>query len=208
MPRLALRRTPARERVVAPYASALATMFVPTAAAANLRWLERLGGRGEMGFIEALDFTPERQTGGSTCTRVQTFMAHHQGMTLVALTNVLLDGAPRRWTMGDARISAVASLLQERIPREILRPQTPTPSGAGRAAHRPAVARGRVAAGAALQPMQPDDRHRIPSAPGSAAPSTAFASGSVSRSTSIHASHTQAVHSLKSIQGHLPSQGE
>ena len=46
-------------------------------------------------------------------------MAHHQGMSIVALANVLLDGAPRRWGMGDARIEAVASLLHERAPREV-----------------------------------------------------------------------------------------
>ena len=46
-------------------------------------------------------------------------MAHHQGMTIVALANVLLDGAARRWGMADARIEAVASLLHERAPREV-----------------------------------------------------------------------------------------
>lgn len=211
VPRLALRRTPPQERVVAPYASALAAMFAPTAAAANLRWLERLDARGEMGFIEALDFTAERQTSGSTGMRVHTFMAHHQGMSLVALANVLLDGAPRRWTMGDARISAVASLLQERLPREVLRLQTPAPthSGAGRATSTPAVARAPALTGAALQPH---GRYRFPvrakGAQQPPAPSTAFASGSVSRDRSFNASHAHAVHSLKSGQGQMPSQGE
>ncbi len=105
--------------MIAPYATALAALFAPHAATANLRELERLGARGEMGFIEALDFTPERQTGDSTRTIVNTFMAHHQGMTIVALANVLLDGAARRWGMSEPRISAVASLLHERAPREV-----------------------------------------------------------------------------------------
>ena len=58
MPRLALRRTPADELVIAPYATALAAQFAPHGAVANLRRLERLGARGRYGFIEALDFTP------------------------------------------------------------------------------------------------------------------------------------------------------
>jgi len=119
VPRLALRRTPADERVIAPYASALAAMLEPHAAVANLRALEARGARGEGGFIEALDFTAERQSEGSHGIQVSTYMAHHQGMTLVALANVLLQARPRRWGMTDARIAAVASLLQERVPREV-----------------------------------------------------------------------------------------
>ena len=127
VPRLALRRTPPDDIVVAPYASALATMFEPQSACDNLRRLEALGARDELGFVEALDYSAERQTGGSSFTRVSTFMAHHQGMTIVALANVLLDGAPRRWGMGDACLGAVASLLQERVPREVSRLLEPPP---------------------------------------------------------------------------------
>ena len=128
VPRLALRRTPPDELVVAPYASALAAMFEPGAAVANLRWLQTLHARGSMGFVEAIDFTAERQTGGSSSTPVNTVMAHHQGMTIVALANVLLDGAPRRWGMSDPRLASVASLLQERVPREVSRLLEPPPA--------------------------------------------------------------------------------
>ncbi|WP_051603148.1 GH36-type glycosyl hydrolase domain-containing protein [Simplicispira psychrophila] len=127
VPRLALRRTPPDELVVAPYASVLAAMFDTGRAAENLRWLERLQARGEMGFIEALDFTPERQVEGSTFIRVDTFMSHHQGMSIVALANVLLGGAPRRWAMGQGRLEAIEFLLQERVPREVSRLVAPEP---------------------------------------------------------------------------------
>ena len=119
VPRLALRRTPADELVIAPYATALAAQVAPHRAAANLRRLELARARGRYGFIEALDFTPSRQSGAEGVVRVSTFMAHHQGMSIVALANVLLAGAPRHWGMGDARIEAVASLLHERAPREV-----------------------------------------------------------------------------------------
>jgi cyclic beta-1,2-glucan synthetase len=125
VPQLALRRTPPGELVIAPYATALAALWMPKAACANLRRLESMQARGAMGFIEALDFTAERQDGESTVTPVRTYMAHHQGMTIVALAQVLLDGAPRRWGMADARLASVATLLQERVPRELAR-LTPT----------------------------------------------------------------------------------
>ena len=128
--RLALRRTPAGDRVIAPYATALAAMLVPEAATRNLRRLEALKMRTAWGFFEALDCTPSRQVDEHRCTRVQTHMAHHQGMTLVALAQVLLDGLPRRWGMADARLAAVATLLHERVPREVPRQHDTAPASA------------------------------------------------------------------------------
>jgi len=119
VPRLALRRTPIDELVIAPYATLMATQVAPHRAVANLQALDALSGRGPLGFIEALDFTPGRQSGAERCTPVMTFMAHHQGMGLVALANVLLDNVAQRWGMADAHIEAVASLLHERPPREL-----------------------------------------------------------------------------------------
>ena len=128
VPRLALRRTPLDERVVAPYATVLALQVAPQRALRNLEALEARSARGRYGFIEALDFSPSRQTGDTGCMPVATFMAHHQGMSLVALANVLLGGAAQRWGMAHPRIEAVASLLHERPPREVSRLRLP-PAG-------------------------------------------------------------------------------
>ncbi|MDO9004398.1 MAG: glucoamylase family protein [Aquabacterium sp.] len=128
VPRLALRRTPLDELVIAPYATVLAAELLPRQAVSNLRRIESLLGRGRYGLIEALDFSPSRQTGVDRVSRVSTFMAHHQGMSIVSLANVLLDGAPRRWGMANAHIEAVASLLHERVPREISTLHTPPAS--------------------------------------------------------------------------------
>ncbi len=128
VPRLALRRTPQDELVIAPYATALAAQFAPHRAASNLARLERRGARGRYGFIEALDFTPARQSAAEGYTRVATFMAHHQAMSIVALANALLDRAPRRWGMAEPHIEAVASLLHERAPRELPLLPAPPPS--------------------------------------------------------------------------------
>jgi cyclic beta-1,2-glucan synthetase len=81
------------ELVVAPYASALAAMLVPSQSAANLRRLAALGLEGEFGFFDAIDYTDRGRTAPASPTRhpviVRTYMAHHQGMTLVALANAL-----------------------------------------------------------------------------------------------------------------------
>jgi cyclic beta-1,2-glucan synthetase len=124
-PRLALRRTPPGDRVVAPYATLLATMFEPRAAAANLQRLEALGGRGELGMFEALDFTVSRQPTAQPLSVVETFMAHHQGMSIVALCNVLCADAPRRWFAADAVVMAHEVLLHESTPHQIIESADP-----------------------------------------------------------------------------------
>ncbi|MDQ7990201.1 MAG: glucoamylase family protein [Candidatus Dactylopiibacterium sp.] len=119
VPTLALRRTPQDERVIAPYASVLALRVAPAAALANLRALERLSTRRTMGFIESLDYSPHRVSGGQRFTPVETHMAHHQAMSLLAMADLLCDGAPRRWAMSDPYLRAVSALLHERAPAEV-----------------------------------------------------------------------------------------
>ena len=124
-PGLALRRTPPDDLVVAPYATALAAQVSPRLARLNFAALEALGARGRYGFIEALDFSPMRQASDTRFTPVATFMAHHQAMSIVALANVLLDGAPKRWGMANASLEAVGSLLHSRTPREVVPARLP-----------------------------------------------------------------------------------
>ena len=87
------RRTPLDELVVAPYATALARCSIRMPPPRTCKRLERMGARGEMGFVEALDFTPDGRPAASTHAVVDTFMAHHQGMTIIALCNALHDGS-------------------------------------------------------------------------------------------------------------------
>jgi cyclic beta-1,2-glucan synthetase len=125
-PALALRRTLAGERVIAPYASMLALQVSPWHAWRNLRRLEHRGARDRYGFIEALDHTRSRQQSGTAHRRVAAFMAHHQGMSLVALTNTLHDNVLRRWFMADPQVAAMSALLQEPVPG-VVRPLRPPP---------------------------------------------------------------------------------
>jgi cyclic beta-1,2-glucan glucanotransferase len=119
VPRLGLRRGLARDVVVAPYASALALAVAPLAAVRNLERLAELGAEGLYGFVEALDFTPERVAAGRSFTPIQAHMAHHQGMLLSAVGNVLTDDVMVRRFAADMRIRSASLLLQERIPWEL-----------------------------------------------------------------------------------------
>ncbi|MDM0077844.1 glucoamylase family protein [Variovorax sp. J2P1-59] len=137
VPRLALRRTPPTDRVVAPYATAMAALLRPADAVVNLRLLESLGARGEFGFFDAIDFTVSRQSTGQAYTVVRNVMAHHHGMSLVALCNAVRNNAPRRWFGSAALVEAHASLLHERTPRQIIGsadPRTPPEPATGEAA--------------------------------------------------------------------------
>jgi cyclic beta-1,2-glucan glucanotransferase len=119
VPGLGLERGLSEDLVVAPYATALAAMIDPAAAARNFTRLIAVGGRGFYGFYEALDYTRSRLPDGATVTIVRAYMAHHQGMTLIALANVLRDGVMRVRFHGEPIVQATELLLQERAPRDV-----------------------------------------------------------------------------------------
>jgi len=116
VPSLALNPAVDNELVVAPYATVLALQVDPVAAADNLQRLRRTGLAGPMGLYESIDFTRESTPEGERGVIVYTYMAHHQGMSLAALNNVLHRDVLQRRFHGDLRIRAVESLLFERIP--------------------------------------------------------------------------------------------
>ncbi len=125
VPGLGLKRGLGDEHVVAPYATVLAALLEPVEAARNLRRLTRENAEGRLGYYDAIDYTPRKpdEHGESAAVRpeagvvVKTHMAHHQGMTLVAIANVLLDDVMVGRFHADRRIQATELLLQERIPR-------------------------------------------------------------------------------------------
>lgn len=116
VPSLALNPTTEDEMVVSPYSSVLALQVNPGAATANLERLKNLGLAGPMGFYEAIDFSRETRQNGARGVVIYCYMAHHQGMSLAALDNVLHRDVMQRRFHGDLRIRAVESLLFESIP--------------------------------------------------------------------------------------------
>ena len=119
VPGLGLKRGLGDDAVIAPYATALAAMVEPRAAAANFERLFAAGARGSYGWYEALDYTPLRLPEGETRVVVRAYMAHHQGMSIVAIANTLHDGAMRARFHADPMIRATELLLQERTPRAV-----------------------------------------------------------------------------------------
>jgi len=105
------------EFVVAPYATVIAAMVDARAAIDNLDRLAADGAAGRFGFYEALDYTPGRVPEGQSVSVVRAFMAHHQGMSIVAIANTALGGIMRARFHADPLIEATELLLQERAPR-------------------------------------------------------------------------------------------
>uniref|UniRef100_UPI00358E756B glucoamylase family protein n=1 Tax=Crenothrix polyspora TaxID=360316 RepID=UPI00358E756B len=116
VPGLGIKRGLGEELVITPYATALAAMYLPHAAVKNFERLENEGALGRFGFYEALDFTPIRLAEHERVAIVRCYMAHHQGMSLVAIANVVHDGAMRHRFHNAPLIQAADLLLQERIP--------------------------------------------------------------------------------------------
>ncbi|MHB8397999.1 MAG: glucoamylase family protein, partial [Candidatus Limnocylindrales bacterium] len=120
VPGLGLKRGLSADVVVAPYATALAAMIQPAAAVRNFARLREAGASGQYGFREALDYTARRLPEGASVAVVKSYMAHHQGMALVALGNVLTGAAMVERFHADPIIEATELLLQERMPRDVL----------------------------------------------------------------------------------------
>jgi cyclic beta-1,2-glucan synthetase len=135
VPGLGLKRGLAEDLVVAPYATALAAMVRPREALQNFRRLAAAGAEGAYGFYEAIDYTRRRLPEGKQSLVVRCYMAHHQGMSLLALANCLLgDPLPRRFH-AEPVVRATDLLLQERVPASVSPVEPPevdgTPSPAG-----------------------------------------------------------------------------
>ena len=140
---LGLKRGLDQELVVAPYASFLALPMAPKSAVRNLRRLCVLGLEGRFGLYEAADFTPSRLSGGSSFEIVRSYMAHHLGMSLVAIDNALTEDVMQRRFLSDRTMAAYRELLQERVPvgAPVMRRRD------GRRRSAPAAARGPICCG-------------------------------------------------------------
>ncbi|MCX5876962.1 MAG: glycosyl transferase, partial [Deltaproteobacteria bacterium] len=116
VPLLGLKRGLEEQLVIAPYATLLALNLAPKETVQNLKQLAGLGLLGDYGYYEAMDFSRQPQRLGRRGVIIKAYMAHHQGMAFLALTNFLHGNPfPRRFH-SDPRVRAFEVLLQERIP--------------------------------------------------------------------------------------------
>ena len=120
LPGLALRESRALEGsaswTAAPYASFLALSVEPAASVANLRLMQECGWSSTYGFYDSVEFDGPLASGRP----VRTWMAHHQGMSLLAICNALHGSAFVRWFHAEPSVAAIELLLHERVPRSMV----------------------------------------------------------------------------------------
>lgn len=120
IPSLGLKRGLINDTVIAPYATILALLVNPKEAIDNIAQLEAEGLESSYGFYEAIDYTPERLKKGEKNSIVKSFMAHHQGMSFLALNNTINNYIMQERFHRDPVIKAVEILLQEKIPSKVI----------------------------------------------------------------------------------------
>lgn len=119
VPGLGFKRGLGDDLVVAPYASLLALPFRPQAVFQNIQALKALGMWGRYGFYEAVDFTRARLKFGQEYAIIREYMAHHQGMILLALVDLLKPAQIVDYFHEEPRIQSAELLLQEQMPRGV-----------------------------------------------------------------------------------------
>ncbi len=111
--KLGLKRGLDSETVVSPYSSFLTLTLAPQVSLKNLFRLEKMGMTGKYGFFEAADFTRGRNAGDFSVIR--SFMAHHVGMSLLSVDNLLKDQCMQKRFMRDKNMRGAQTLLEEKV---------------------------------------------------------------------------------------------
>jgi len=117
VPGLGLKTGLAEDLVIAPYATVLALAVRPAEALANLQAMIDDGMFGAYGLYEAADYTPSRLPPGQRRALIRSYMAHHQGMSLLTLANLLHGNLMQRRFHAEPSVQAAEPLLQERVPQ-------------------------------------------------------------------------------------------
>ncbi len=110
IPPIALKWDAVAGPVVSPYSTCLALGIDPVEAMRNLKRMAKLGWAGAYGFYEAADY----QESTKTPKLVREWMAHHQGMSLLAVLNLLYDNIVQDWFHANAHLEATQLLLHEK----------------------------------------------------------------------------------------------
>ena len=120
IPWLGLKRGLSDEVVVSSYGSILAINENAKDVIDNLKNLEKYGMYGKYGFYESIDFTPNRLKKDKQYEIVKTYMAHHQGLILLAINNLINNEILQKRFMENPELRAVEILLQERMPENVI----------------------------------------------------------------------------------------
>jgi hypothetical protein len=114
IPQISLKWDAIAGPVISPYSTFLALGVAQAEALKNLRRMESMKWVGAYGFYEAADYSEST----SQPVVVREWMAHHQGMGLMAMLNTLADDAVKRWFHANPEFQATELLLHEKPIRE------------------------------------------------------------------------------------------
>lgn len=120
IPWLGLKRGLGDEMVVASYGSIMAVSEEPKQVLQNLKKLEEQGMYQKYGFYESIDYTPTRLKKGQEYAIVKTYMAHHQGLILLAINNLFSNYILQKRFMANPELEAIDILLQEKMPENVI----------------------------------------------------------------------------------------
>lgn len=120
VPGIGLKRGLSNELVVSPYSTILALQIDLLNGMANVNRLIAEGLEGKYGFYEAVDYTQERIPKGKKKAIIKCFMVHHEGMSLMALDNVLNKNILQDRFHRVPKVKATELLLQEKVPNRII----------------------------------------------------------------------------------------
>ena len=112
--KIALKRGMDKDLVVSPYSTYLTLGHDFNSAYRNLRLLKRMGASGKYGHYEAVDFTQSR-VGENKYHIIKSYMAHHIGMSIVAVANALNKNIMQKRFLNDKFMKSASELLQEKI---------------------------------------------------------------------------------------------
>ena len=116
LPGLAMDPNASSDLVIAPYASFLALLVDSLSATRNLRAMREKGWFGRFGFYESADYSNGQGSGAADYELIRCWMAHHQGMSLLAVCNLLTQSSLQMWFHQEPRVMATELLLHEKIP--------------------------------------------------------------------------------------------
>jgi len=120
IPWLGLKRGLEDDMVISSYSVFLSLMYGAKQAIENLKKLEEHEMYGEYGFYESIDYTIDRLKYGKMYEVVKTYMAHHQGLILLAINNLLNREILIKRFGANPEIKAIDILLQERMPEKAI----------------------------------------------------------------------------------------
>jgi len=125
LPHLALRKRELNGLVISPYSTFLSLDVDPDKAIDNLHAMSNMGWFGACGFYEAADYSAPRRFMQKRYQLVRCWMAHHQGMSLLALANFLNNNIVQQWFHAERRVQATELLLHEKPVAHVRRKDIP-----------------------------------------------------------------------------------